>query len=94
LLPRFFLSSVNISVINNKNFERYGPIEGPPCKGFPSSSVLEYDVEPTDFSVDVEEQTNALGLGNTFVKNLISPSLEGTVHQLRVYGCMADSFRI
>jgi hypothetical protein len=44
--------------------------------------------------MDIEEQINALGLGETFVKNLISPSLEGTVYQLTVYGCTADSFRI
>ena len=52
-------------------------------------------VGPTDSSVDVVEQTNALSLGDTLAKNPISPSLvEGAVYHLIAHGFMAGSFYI
>jgi hypothetical protein len=94
LLARFYLAFVNVSVDNNRYFGALRTDRRPPRGSFLSSSVFANDMEPTNFSVDVKEQLNALVLGDTFVKNLISPSLEGTAHQLTVYGCTADSFRI
>ena len=45
--------------------------------------------------MDVMEQTNALGLGDTLEKNPISPSLvEGSVYHLIAHGFTASSFYI
>ena len=45
--------------------------------------------------MDVVEQTNALGLGDTLDKNPNSPSLvEGTVYHLIAHGFTAGSFCI
>ena len=50
---------------------------------------------PIDSSVDVMEQTNALGLGDTFEKNPISPSLiKGTVYHLITHDFTGGSFYI
>jgi hypothetical protein len=43
----------------------------------------------TNYIADVEEQLNALSLGDTFVKNLISPYLEGNIYQLVIFGFTA-----
>jgi hypothetical protein len=45
--------------------------------------------------MDVVEQTNALGLGDTLEKNPISPLLiEGTAYHLIAHAFMAGSFYI
>ena len=50
---------------------------------------------PIDSSVDVMEQTNALGLGDTLEKNPILPSLvESTVYHLIAHGFTAGLFYI
>ena len=50
---------------------------------------------PTYSSMDVVEQTNALGLGDTLEKNPISPSLvEGMVYHLIAHGIMIGSFYV
>jgi hypothetical protein len=50
---------------------------------------------PIDSSVDVVEQTNALGLGDTLEKNPISPSfIEGTVYHLIAHGFTSGLFYI
>ena len=68
-------------------FERCWPIETL-SKGFP-------DMGPIDSSVDVGEQTKALGLGDRFEKNPISPSPEEcTMYHLIAHGFMAGSFYI
>ena len=50
---------------------------------------------PTDSSMDVVEQTNALGLGDTLEKNpfLTSPE-EGIVYHLIAHGFTVGSFYI
>jgi hypothetical protein len=63
-------------------------------KGFPDQHSVR-GMGPTDSSVDVAKQTNALGLADTLEKNPILPSLiEGTVHHLIAHGFMAGSFYI
>jgi hypothetical protein len=48
-----------------------------------------------DSSMDVVEQTNALGLGDTLEKNPILPSfVDGTINHLVTHGFMAGSFCI
>ena len=50
---------------------------------------------PIDSSVDVVEQTNALDLGDTLEKNLISSLfVKDTVYHLIAHGFMASSFYI
>ena len=63
-------------------------------KGFPDQRSVR-GMGPTNSSMDVVEQTNALGLGDTFEKNPISPlPEEGTVYHLIAHGFMAGSFYI
>ena len=63
-------------------------------KGFPDQHSVR-GMGPTDSSVDVVEQTNALGLGETLEKNPISHSLiEGIIYHLIAHGFMAGSFYI
>jgi hypothetical protein len=52
-------------------------------------------IGPTNFSVDAEEQINALSLGDTFEKNPSLPSLiEGIIYHLTAHGFTAGSFCI
>ena len=63
-------------------------------KGFPNQHSVR-GMGPIDSSMDVLEQTNALGLGDTLDKNPISPSpVEGTFYHLIAHGFMAGSFYI
>ena len=74
-------------------YERCWPVETMP-KGFPNQRSMR-GMGPIDSSMDVVEQTNALGLGDTFEKNPILPSPEeGTVYHLIAHGFMAGSFYI
>ena len=63
-------------------------------KGFPNQCSMK-GMGPIDSSVDVAEQTNALGLGDTLEKNPISSSLvEGVVYHLVTHGFTVGSFYI
>ena len=63
-------------------------------KGFPDQHSVR-GMGPIDSSMDVVEQTNALGLSDTLEKNPISPSfVEGTVYHLIAHGFMAGSFYV
>ena len=74
-------------------FERCSLVETL-SKGFPDQHSMR-GMGPIYSSVDVVVQTNALGLGDTFEKNPISPSPEeGTVYHLITHGFMASSFFI
>lgn len=46
--------------------------------------------ETTNHIADVEDQLNALSLGDTFVKNLISPYSESNIYQLVIFGFTAS----
>jgi hypothetical protein len=53
------------------------------------------DMGPIDSSVDVAEQTNALGLCDAFEKNPITASfIEDTVYHCIKHGFTANSFYI
>ena len=74
-------------------FERCRSVK-PLSKGFPDQHSVR-GMGPIDSSVDVVEQTNALGLGDTLEKNPISSSLvEGIVYHLIAHGFTAGSFYI
>ena len=74
-------------------FERCRPVKTL-SKGFFDQRYVR-GMGPTDSSMDVVEQTNALGLGDTLEKNPILPSLvEGTVYHLIAYGFTTGSFYI
>ena len=74
-------------------FERYKPVKTL-SKGFSDWRSVR-GMGPTDSSVDVVEQTNTLGLGDTLEKNPISPSLvEGTVYHLIAHGFTVGSFYV
>ena len=63
-------------------------------KGFPDQRSMR-GMGPIDSSMDVVEQTNALGLGDTFEKNPISPfPKEGTVYHLIAHGFTVGLFYI
>ena len=63
-------------------------------KGFPDQRSMRC-IGPIDSFVDVVEQTNALGLGDTFEKNPITaPFIEDTVNHCIEHGFTAGSFHI
>ena len=74
-------------------FECCRPVETL-SKDFPNQHSVG-GMGPTDSSLDVVEQTNAFGLGDTLEKNPISPSPEeGTVYHFIAHGFTASSFYI
>ena len=87
------LTSFTCSNQHSGVFERCRPVKTL-SKGFFDQRYVR-GMGPTDSSMDVVEQTNALGLGDTLEKNPILPSLvEGTVYHLIAYGFTTGSFYI
>ena len=74
-------------------FKRYRAVKTL-SKGFLDQHSMR-GMGPTDSSLDVMEQTNAFGLGDTLEKNPISPfPKEGTVYHLIAHGFTAGLFYI
>ena len=92
-LPFKKLTSFTCSNQLSGIFERYRLVK-PLSKGF-SYQILMRDMGPIDSSMDVVEQTNALGLCDAFENNPITtPFIEDTVDHCIKHGFMASSFHV